>query len=324
MMTLRDYQKEAKQAVLQAWEAGTRATLMVLPTGTGKTIVFSSIIEEVVRQGGRALVLAHRGELLQQAADKLATATGLGCAVEKAEENALDTWFNVVVGSVQTLQKEKRRNGHNFTHIIVDEAHHAISPSYRAVLDHFPEASILGVTATADRGDKRDLGEVFETLCYEYTLPAAINAGWLSRIQALTIPLDIDLDGVKQSAGDFAAAGVASALDPYLHQIAEHLVIEAGDRKTVVFLPLVATGKKFRDILLSKGVDAREVDGESRDRAETLDWFRRADKGAVLCNAMLLTEGWDQPDVDCICVLRATKIRSLYAQMVGRGARPLP
>lgn len=323
-MQLRPYQKQANQAIKRQWEQRVKATLLVMATGTGKTISFSSIIRDAVSEGGRCLVLAHRGELLEQAADKLAQATGLGCGIEKAESTAHDTWFNVVVGSVQTMMNESRRERHDFTHIIVDEAHHAISPSYRAVLDHFPEAKILGVTATADRGDKRNLGEVFETVAYEYSLPRAIKEGYLSPISAATIPLKLDLNGVKQSAGDFAASGVASALDPYLHQIADHIVKECAARKTLVFLPLIATSQKFRAILEEKGIEAREVNGNSRDRTSTLHWFDKAGPGAVLCNAMLLTEGWDQPDVDCIVCLRPTKIRSLYCQMVGRGTRINP
>lgn len=323
-MELRPYQIEARDAILEQWRTGLRSTLLVLPTGTGKTIVFASVIEEIVRNGGRALILAHRGELLDQAADKLARATGLGCALEKAENSALDSWFNVVVGSVQTMTKENRRAGHDFSHIIVDEAHHAISPSYRAILDDFPEAKVLGVTATADRGDKRNLGEVFETLAYEYALPRAIRDGYLVPIKALTIPLSINLNNVKQTAGDFQASDLGAAIDPYLEQIADRFLTECADRKTVAFLPLIATSQKFLGMLLSRGIEAREVNGESRDRAETLQWFNQARPGAVLLNAMLLTEGWDEPSADCICVLRPTKIRSLYAQMVGRGTRLFP
>jgi superfamily II DNA or RNA helicase len=323
-MPLRPYQLEAKKAIQDQWNRGVRSTLLVLPTGTGKTILFSSIIEDAVRNGGRALVLAHREELLQQAADKLSRSTGLGCGLEKAESTAHDEWTNVVVGSVQTMVKEARRERHDFSHIVVDEAHHAISPSYRAVLDHFPDAKILGVTATADRGDKRNLGEVFETLAYEYSLVRAIREGFLCQIKALTIPLKIDLTGVKQTAGDFQAAGLGTALDPYLEQIADHLVRETANRKTVVFLPLIATSKKFMGMLAARGVDTREVNGDSTDRAETLKWFRGAGRGAVLCNAMLLTEGYDQSDIDCVCVLRPTKVRSLFAQMLGRGTRIHP
>lgn len=323
-MQLRPYQEEAKNAVFEHWQQGIRSTLMVLPTGTGKTIVFSAIASKIVGDGGRVLILAHRAELLDQAADKLAKATGLGCAVEKAELSAVDSWYNVVVGSVQTMTREHRRKGHEFTHIIIDEAHHAISPSYRAIIDDYQDAKILGVTATADRGDKRSLGEVFETLAYEYQLHAAIRHGWLVPIKALTIPLNINLSSAKITAGDFQAADVASAIDPYLEQIAERIKTECATRKTVVFLPLIATSQKMLAMLQARGITSREVNGESYDRAETLAWFSHAGPGAVLCNAMLLVEGWDEPTVDCICVLRPTKMRALYAQMCGRGTRLSP
>ena len=176
-MNLRPYQIQAQNSILQTWNTGIGKTLLVLPTGTGKTIVFANVIAERVRQGDRVLVLAHREELLNQAADKLERAVGLGCALEKAQSSCLDSWYNVVVGSVQTLQSQKRLDRFPrdyFDTIIVDEAHHAISASYRRVIDHFADARLLGVTATADRGDKRNLGELFETIAYEYTLPAAI------------------------------------------------------------------------------------------------------------------------------------------------------
>lgn len=322
-MELRPYQEKAREAVHEHWMAGTKKTLMVLPTGTGKTIVFSRIIEDIVRMGGRVLVLAHREELLQQAADKLSMLTGLGCGVEKADSYAHDTIFNVVVGSVQTMMRDNRREGHEYTHIIVDEAHHCVSDSYRRVVDHWPDAFVLGVTATADRGDKRNLGEVFETLAFEYTLPTAIREGYLCPIKALTIPLKIDLDGVKMTAGDYQAAALGSALDPYLEQIAGHMAQHCRGRHTVAFLPLIDTSRKFVEFLNAAGLRAREVNGESSDRAEALAEFT-AGRWDVLCNAMLLTEGWDCPPVDCITVLRPTKVRSLYAQMCGRGTRLYP
>jgi type I site-specific restriction endonuclease len=146
----------------------------------------------------------------------------------------------------------------------------------------------------------------------------------LCKITAHTIPLKIELAGCKITAGDFSAGDVGSALDPYLDQIANEIMMHAGDRKTVVFLPLIATSQKMLTSLRKIGMDAREVNGESQDRADCLRWFDQAGPGSVLCNAMLLTEGWDCPSVDCICVLRPTKIRSLYAQMVGRGTRIHP
>ncbi|MBQ9990575.1 MAG: DEAD/DEAH box helicase family protein [Lachnospiraceae bacterium] len=322
-MELRPYQEEAKQSIFSQWEAGVLKTLLVLPTGCGKTIVFAKVTEECVRQGDRVLILAHRGELLEQAADKIHQSTGLGCATEKAEESCLGSWFRIVVGSVQSMMREKRLSqfpGDYFDTIIIDEAHHSISDSYQRVLSHFPDAKILGVTATPDRGDMKNLGQVFDSLAYEYTLPKAIRSGYLSPIKALTIPLKMDLTSVGVQGGDFKAGDIATALDPYLHQIADEMMKYCLDRKSVVFLPLVKTSQKFRDILNEKGFQAAEVNGESKDRVEILKAYEEGQYN-VLCNSMLLTEGWDCPAVDCVIVLRPTKVRSLYSQMVGRGTR---
>lgn len=322
-MELRPYQREAVEAILAEWEKQNDKTLVVLPTGTGKTIVFANVAERCVRLGHRVLILAHRGELLDQASDKIKKATGLQTATEKAEQTCFGSWYRIVVGSVQTLMRDKRlaqfANDY-FDTIIIDEAHHAISDSYQKVLEHFPRAKVLGVTATPDRGDMRNLGQFFNSLAYEYTLPKAIKEGYLSPIKAITIPLELDLSAVSVQAGDFKASDIDTALDPYLYKIADEMIKYCSERKTVVFLPLVKTSKKFRDILNSKGFRAAEVNGDSDDRAQVLKDFDDG-KYNVLCNSMLLTEGWDCPSVDCVIVLRPTKVRSLYCQMVGRGTR---
>ena len=322
-MELRPYQQEAKQAIFREWDQGHSRTLLVLPTGCGKTIVFAKVAEECVRNGDRVLIMAHRGELLDQASDKIAKTTGLGTAVEKAEQTCLGSWFRIVVGSVQSLQNENRLQKFDadyFDTIIVDEAHHVLSNSYQKVMEHFSGAKVLGVTATPDRGDMRNLGNFFESLAYEYTLPKAIKEGYLSPIKAMTIPLKIDFSNVAVQAGDFKVSDIDTALDPYLYQIAQEMKKYCMDRKTVVFLPLVKTSQKFRDILNSEGFHAAECNGSTQARTEILEDF---DKGKynVLCNSMLLTEGWDCPSVDCVIVLRPTKVRSLYCQMVGRGTR---
>lgn len=325
-MELRPYQETARQKVQEEWEEGKKRTLLVLPTGTGKTIVFSKIIEDRVKKGERVLVIAHRGELLEQASDKLYKSTGLKTATEKAEQTSLGSFYRVVVGSVQTLQREKRLNQfppEYFDTIVIDEAHHAISDGYQRVLQHFESANVLGVTATPDRGDMRNLGSYFESLAYEYSLPEAIKSGYLSPIKALTIPLKLDLSNVKQQAGDFSTKDLGTALDPYLEQIAEEMKKQCFNRKTVVFLPLVKTSQKFRDILNKHGFKAAEVNGESADREQVLKDYEEG-KYNVLCNSMLLTEGWDCPSVDCVIVLRPTKVRALYSQMVGRGTRLAP
>lgn len=323
---LRPYQQQARERIHAEWENGHTRTLLVLPTGTGKTIVFASVAADQVRAGDRVLILAHRGELLEQAADKLQRSTGLVSAVEKADATCLNTWFRVVVGSVQTLQRTARleRFPHDyFGTIIIDEAHHAITDGYRRILDYFGSAKVLGVTATPDRGDMRNLGEVFDSLAFEYKLTDAIKEGYLCHIMAQTIPLKLDISSVTMSGGDYAVGDLGTALDPYLEQIAAEMAQRCKGRKTVVFLPLIKTSQKFRDLLNSHGFRAAEVNGQSADRREVLADFD-AGKYNVLCNSMLLTEGWDCPSVDCVVVLRPTKVRSLYSQMVGRGTRLSP
>jgi superfamily II DNA or RNA helicase len=325
-MQPRPYQQQSVTAILKEWENGNRRTMLVLPTGTGKTIVFCLVIEECVRRGGRVLVLAHRGELLDQAADKLRASTGLACAIEKAQQTCIGKWERVTVGSIQSLMRQNRLDRFPrdyFDAVIVDETHHVLAESYQRVLDHFESANVLGVTATPDRGDRKNLGQYFDSMAYEYTLAQAINEGYLARIKALTVPLDLDISSVKQQGGDFQAAGVATALDPYLEQIADTLVKHCSDRRTVIFLPLIATAQKLKAMLLNRGVSAAEVNGESHDRKQVLMDFESG-RYKFMCNAMLLTEGWDCPPVDCVVVLRPTKVRSLYCQMVGRGTRLFP
>lgn len=322
-ISLRPYQVQARDAVLNEWEEGRKKTLLVLPTGCGKTIVFSSVTEKQVDAGDRVLILAHRGELLTQAADKLYKTTGIEAALEKAESTSLGAKEPVTVGSVQSLCQPRRLQKFPkdyFNSIIVDEAHHCISDSYKRVLDHFDGANVLGVTATPDRGDLKSLGTYFDSKAYEYPMRQAIKDGYLCKIKAQMIPLELDIANVGVSAGDYNAGEIGSALEPYLEQIAYEMASYCMERKTVVFLPLVNTSKRFRDLLEKHGFRAAEVNGNSPDRDQILEDFENG-KYNVLCNSMLLTEGWDCPSVDCVVVLRPTKVRSLYQQMVGRGMR---
>lgn len=325
-MELRPYQTEAIAAIRHEWEEEQRdKTLLCLPTGTGKTVVFEEITKERV-SGGRVLQLAHRGELLQQAAEKLKQIAGLDAAFEKAESSALGSFLPVTVGSVQSMCRPDRLARFPrdyYSTIIVDEAHHVLSDSYQRVLEHFNDAKVLGVTATPDRGDKRSLGDYFESIAYEYSMRDAIRDGYLVPIRAKMIPLELNLSEVKISNGDFQAGDIGEALEPYLEEIADKLTEYTADRKTVIFLPLITTSQKFCRMLQERGIKAAEVNGNSADREEVLRAFDEG-KYQMLCNSMLLTEGWDCPSVDCVVVLRPTKVRALYQQMVGRGTRLSP
>ena len=306
---LRPYQQEAVAAVHEHWKEWDRE-LLVMMTGCGKTLTAKRIIEDRL-QVGSVLFLAHRDELIEQARATFGDAGKVKGSVTDIRP--------ITVGSVQTLVNRQRLG--EFKTVIVDEAHHAVSDSYQKVLAQYSDSKVLGLTATPDR---KGFGAVFEGIAYEYGLRQAVQEGYLSPIVARTIPIDIDLTKVKTRVGDFEVTGLVEALEPYLPEIAKSMAEYAIDRKTIVFLPLVKMAQEFAEMLRSYGFDACEVDGMSLDRKEKLEWFANAGKGAVLTNASLLLEGYDCPDIDCVVVLRPTKVRSLYAQAIGRGLRLAP
>ncbi len=323
-MELRDYQREAVSAIRNEWNSGHNNTLLVLATGLGKTVVAASVIKGEVDSGGRVLFLAHRDELLKQADNKINKVAALPCSYEKADEHSNNSLAPVTLGSVQTLMRETRLKEFPqdyFSLIVVDEAHHVMADSYQKVVNYFQDTKVLGLTATPSRSDKRNLSKFFESIAYEYSLKQGIRAGYLCPIKAQMIPLQLDISKVEISNGDYAVGQIGSALEPYLNQIALEMLKYCKNRKTVVFLPLVKISQAFCNMLNSYGLSAVEVNGNSSNREEILKDFEEG-KYQVLCNSMLLTEGWDSPSVDCIVVLRPTKVRSLYQQMVGRGTRP--
>lgn len=320
---LRPYQHAALEAITRGFQTHQRQ-LAVKPTGAGKTIVFASLADYY--QPRRTLVLAHREELIDQAVDKIRRTTGLEAEVEMAESYA-SRQAPVVVASVQTLMREARRSRwprDHFGLIVVDEAHHTLADSYLSTLRHFDQnAFVLGVTATPDRSDKRTLGAYYENIAFEISLLDLIKQRWLSPITVKTLPLQIDLGGVRTVAGDYSADDLGHALDPYLEQIARMLATDYAPRKMLVFLPLISCSQKFTAFCRRFGLRAEHVDGGSRDRQAILGRFSRGET-TLLSNAMLLTEGYDEPSIDCIVCLRPTKIRSLYSQIVGRGTRLHP
>lgn len=323
-MNLRPYQSACMEGNAKAFEEFDRV-LDVIPTGGGKTIIFSNEAMRRLDSGERTLILAHREELIDQAITKLHAATGIKAEKEKAEFSAT-LEAPVVVASIQTMMRrlEKWPKDH-FGLVVCDEAHHALSDSWQTVLAHF-DAQVLGVTATPDRGDKKNLGNYFQTIGYEVSLFDLIEQEYLSRITLKSIPLQIDLSKVGSIGGDFSDAELGSAIEPYLDQIAQSIKEQAGQRRTLAFLPLIATSKKFVEACAKIGLKAGHVDGMSENRKEILDAFAN-DEFQILSNAMLLTEGYDVDSgptgigIDCVTVLRPTRSRPLYAQMVGRGTR---
>ena len=326
--SMRPYQSECIEAVESGWDEWP-SQMVVLPTGAGKTVVFTRITHNWVSKGGRVLILAHTDELLDQAADKLRRSTGLVGSKEKGKDYAHLSDM-VVLGSVQTMCRDSRLSSwaeNHFDLVIVDECHRTAAKGYQKILLHFGgHARILGVTATPDRGDKRNLLEFYSRIAYQYTLLDAVRDGWLVRPIAQTIPLELDLRGVGTSrtaqGSDYSPDEVSHRIEPFLGQIAAKIREAAPNRKTIIFMPSIDTAVKMADALQSEGFRAGYVSGECPDRAEKIAAFN-ADEMQVICNAMLLTEGYDDDSVDCICVLRPTKIRSLFVQCTGRGTRPL-
>jgi superfamily II DNA or RNA helicase len=320
-LALRPYQEQCVQNTLTAWESFGRL-LGVAPTGSGKTRVFSAIAKSRLSTG-RVLILAHRDELLDQAIEKLDRDEGILADKEKAEERA-SLESDVVVASVQSLRNGRlsRFPRDHFQTVVCDEAHRSLADSYQAIFDHFSSAKVLGVTATPDRGDQRDLGQFYQEIAFEVGLKEMIDQAYLARIKVETIPLQIDLGNIDTVAGDFRDDQLGHAIEPYLERIVDAL-IPYKERKVLVFLPLVALSERFSQISRENGIKAEHIDGNSPDRKEILQRFSSGET-RLLSNAMLLTEGYDEPSIDTVVCLRPTRSRPLYAQMVGRGTRTHP
>lgn len=332
-VSLRPYQREAVDAI-HTKLTDNRSTLLVLPTGCGKTVTFGWVAREYAEQGKRTLVLAHRGELITQAVEKLSH-IGLVCEKEMASHDAFcQPDCHATIATVQTLQRNrlKRWPADHFDLIITDEAHHATAGSYQKIYDHFWKAKHLGVTATADRGDKINLGGVFESVAYEMLLWDAVHYHnpetneldpMLARLSAVQVDTQIDLRNIRTTAGDFNQAELEEAIRPYIEVLANETKKAIGDRPTLVFTPDVGSAQAMASALASLGMKADYVHGADPRRDEKIAAFQRQEI-RVLCNCALLTEGFDAPHVAAVVLCRPTKSRALYCQMVGRGTRLSP
>lgn len=336
-LELRDYQREALDEVYRLHDSGQRRQLIVAATGLGKTVMFGTMAAEL---GCDTLILAHRDELIRQAVDKLLMIwPGAPVGVVKAGEN--DVHAPVVVASVQTLARQRRLDQlahRRFGLVIVDEAHHAAAGSYRRVLgavgagpddDGFDgdRPLLVGVTATPDRGDRVGLDGIFDCVAAERDLLWGIRAGYLSDVRGLRVVLDIDLTTAKVRHGDYADGELGSMLEQAdaPHYAAEAYLGHASTRKALVFWPTVALAQQAAAEFAARGVASEWVSGETDQpvRAAILRRFTSGDT-MVLHNCAVLTEGYDEPTVDCVIVARPTKSRALYVQMIGRGTRRAP
>jgi superfamily II DNA or RNA helicase len=339
-MKLRPYQVAAVQAVHNEWDC-VGSTLLVLATGLGKTVVFSHVAHE--RSGGRVMVVAHREELIWQAAAKLKAITGEVAEIEMADQwaatDSLVGESKVIVSSVQTLNsgmqgkgRVTRFNPNDFSTLIIDEAHHATSPSYQYVINWFrqnPDLRVLGVTATPDRADQVGLGHIFESVAYEFDIAAGISEGWLCPIDQRIVHVHgLDFANMRTTAGDLNGADLARVMEyeENLHRIASPVLDLSRGRKTLVFASSVKHAERLSEIF------NRHHDGCSRwvcgktpkeTRQGHLQDFS-AGKFQIMCNVGVFTEGFDEPGIEVIAMARPTKSRALYVQMAGRGTRPLP
>lgn len=316
-LSLRPYQHEAVDAVQAAVERGVQRPMVVLPTGCGKTVLFAALI---ARRGGSALVLAHRDELLRQAAEKIAIADptlALGVGFVAAQRN--DVGSPVVVGSVQTLARANRlaRLPKQFDTVVVDEAHHASARSYRRILEYLsPSPLILGVTATPARADGKQLGDVWQEIVYQRGIAEMIRAGYLADIRGVRVGLEqVKLDEVEQSAGDFDANALGKVLERAsapLHVLTAYRQHATG-RKAIVFVPTVALAHRMATVFREAGIRAEALDGSTpwEQRRAILARLHRG-QTRVVTNVGVLSEGVDVPSVDAIVMASPTRSQVKY------------
>ncbi|MFD1423404.1 DEAD/DEAH box helicase [Laceyella tengchongensis] len=329
-MKLRPYQEEAVQAVLQAPVNGITRPMIVLPTGMGKTVVFTAIAREM---NTRTLLIAHREELLTQAKSKFLQiwpGTSVGIVQGRNDEHEA----KVVVGSIQTLIQEKRlmKIGNDFGLIIVDEAHHAAAQSYLQVLEKLRAFEndgplLLGVTATPNRGDGKGLDGAFQEIVYQKDILYGIQNGYLCDLKGIRCQLSVDFGRLKSKGGDIQASSSSRLLleaDAPKHAVKAYLKHASG-RKGIIFTPTVEVAEQMAQAFNESGIPSAVVSGRMKadERKRVL---RQLATGQIqmVANCGVLTEGFDQPDISCVMIARPTQSQALYIQMVGRATRLHP
>jgi superfamily II DNA or RNA helicase len=340
MISQRAYQQKAIDQTFEEWK-DKRSTLVVMPTGTGKTVVFSGIISKMMPK--RTMVIAHREELLFQAREKIHRVAGLECDIEKAELAASTNGFfrqPVVVASIQTLisgELEKKRvrrfDPMDFGCIVIDEAHRATAPSYRHVIKHFlegnPDLKIFGCTATPDRTDEQALGQIFESVAFDYEILDAISDGWLVPIDQQMVSIDgLDFSHIKTTCGDLNGAELAAVMEmeKNMQGVAGASIQIIGTKRAIVFTSSVKQAEMVCSIFNRHREGMADWVCGTTDKEKRRDLLTQFKDGhiQVVCNCNCLSEGFDDPGVEVIVMARPTKSRSLYAQCCGRSMRPLP
>lgn len=325
MITLRSYQTEAMVAFDKFSKKGGRRGIIHLPTGCGKTITALSIAKKI---GGRVLWLAHRGELLDQAIKAMQVVwPEATTGIVKAERNEMDRFC--VFATVQSISRRLKDVIHGFDLIVVDEAHHSVASTYVNTLDAYGAFSprgplVLGLTATPERGDKMGLEAVFQEIVYSMQITDAIVQGYLCDLKTSRVYLDIDLDKVKITAGDFNQGELDDVMlkAEVPRAVADVYVDHASDRKAIIFTVSKEQAHRTCDELQKRGVSAESLTGDTPQEIRDLILTRlTAGETKVIVNCLVLTEGFDEPSVDCIIMARPTKSQPLYVQCIGRGTR---
>lgn len=337
MLQLRPYQEKFLAAVLAAREQGLQRVLGSSPTGTGKTVTFCAIRNAWQEFApGPALVLAHREELLEQAGKAFQRADP-HCWVDLEQANRkAGAMANIIVASVQTLGRPDSKRLEwlvpEVRLIICDEAHHAVSPSYLNVFKRFrcfEEGGpfLLGVTATPKRLDQKNLRSVFQEQVFNYSIRDAINDGWLSDVIGYRVRTNCELKKVRKVAGDFDQKQLAKALDVAARtsEVVKHWQAVASDRHTIAFGINVEHAKHIAEAFREKGVAAEHIHGgmDRTTRRGILERHRTR-KTQILSNVDVLTEGYDDPAISCVLMLRPTESWGFYCQAIGRGLRLFP
>ena len=328
MIDLRPYQREVIEKCRQATAAGIRHLLLVAPTGAGKTVIFAAIIKRAVAKGQRVIVLAHRREIIKQTALKL-SAYGIEYGIIRAGL-VMELEHNVQVCSVQTLSARAMRTKKiplpPADLLIVDETHHIPARTYRQIVEAYPNAILLGTTATPCRSDGRGLGNFFDRIIETPQVAELIEQKYLVKTRVYA-PGDIDLKGVEVRVGDYVEMQLAERMDraDLVGDIVMHWHKYGERRKTVCFAVNVAHSVHIRNEFVKSGVKAEHIDG-STPKPERDAVLARLASGEteLVTNCMVLTEGWDLPEVACCILARPTKQVGLYRQMVGRVLRPAP
>lgn len=337
MISARDYQAEARTKILAAWgekpwytQGETyRSCLLNIPTSAGKTII-AGLVAEAIGGRGRFLYLADRDVLCAQPRDKFARMLGIQAALEKAEDRA-GPLAPVVVGSIQTLSRDNRLGQFgrdHFQYIFVDEAHRSVEQA-KKITDYFRTAKVCGQTATAFRAKLKDLSAYYETVAYEIGLFSLIEAGYIVPIKVLTLPVEVDLSDVRQTATpdgqDYDAHELDTKIAPYYRRICELIVEHCRDRQILCFLPLIKSSQEFVTIARAAGINARHIDGQmSKTDKDRILYDFESRRFQLISNSSLLSTGWDCPPCDTLLNLSPTRSTGLWRQKTGRIVRVLP